>query len=256
MEWDDRIKMTVFTLANQIHDYISYEGAAKEQWDDDTIEKFIEGRDRQIKNKEITMHSRENYDLAIRLIHLSSRQGGLGIMMATKVANDARLASIINCMAALNSRGLPFIISDRTAEFILKNEAHLSNAGITDIRLAPNSAEFRKFHMRETRDLQKRLSDLTQKILENEIRAALNNEHRDLLPLFLDHQGDHANRVQYLYINNRILNNLKIQFYNAGNFSFIYGIKLAAIFHFWNGFKKCVRSIFFKNSNNVRSVGR
>ena len=68
----------------------------------DTIEKSIEGRDRQIRNKEITMHSRENYDLAIKLIHLSSRQGGLGIMMATRVATDVRLASIINCMA--NSR--------------------------------------------------------------------------------------------------------------------------------------------------------
>jgi hypothetical protein len=40
MKWDDRIKMTVFTLANQIHDYISYEGAAKEQWDDDTVKKI------------------------------------------------------------------------------------------------------------------------------------------------------------------------------------------------------------------------
>ncbi len=195
MEWDDRIKMTVFTLANQIHDYIYYEGAAKEQWDDDTIEKFIEGRDRQIRNKEITMHSRENYDLAIKLIHLSSRQGGLGIMMATKVAKDARLASIINCMAALNSRGLSLTISDRTAEFILRNEAHLSKTGIIDIRQSPNSGEFRQINIRETKDLQKRLSDLTQKILENEIMAALENEHRDLLPLFLDHQGDHANRV-------------------------------------------------------------
>ena len=196
MEWDDRIKMSVFTLANQLHDYIFHEGAAKEQWDDDTIQNFVEGRESQAAKKNITKHSRENYDLAIRLIHLSSRQGGLGIMMATKVATDARLASIINSMAALNCRELPFIISDRTAEFIRKNEVRLSKTGIKDIIQAhQNPVEFRRIFPKETKNLQKRLSDLSQNTLENEIRTTLKKHHKELLPLFLDHQGDHANRV-------------------------------------------------------------
>ena len=194
-KWDEKIYFAVFTLANQAHDYIMYQGAALENWDDRLIQEVFDNFERLEKAKRITTHSLEHFYLARNMTWLASRRGGLGITITSEMATDAWIASHLTSIAALTSRKIKFTISEQTKQTIREHVQTLNEIGITNL-FTPNG-QIRDLILTEVKDLQRKLTDNTQEKHKQSIIAKLKDEEefRHLFCLFEDHQGAHANRV-------------------------------------------------------------
>ena len=81
---------------------------------------------RRARRKEITCHTERNFEIARKLIGLSSREGGLGIMLTSTVCKDAFLASTVNSLTILKARNIAHTISERTQQFLSENENRLN----------------------------------------------------------------------------------------------------------------------------------
>ena len=193
--WDERIYYAVFSLANQTHDYIMYVGAARENWDDPTIEEVFSNFERLERAKVLTIHSRDHFYLARDLVWLNSRRGGLGIIITTKMANDAWIASHLTSIATLSSRNIDFSVSEETLNAIRNYIPQLDALEFKNIFLSNH--QLRDICLSEVVDLQKKLTGLTQEKLKQDIITTLKTEEefKNLFYLFEDHQGEHANRV-------------------------------------------------------------
>ena len=194
-EWDKKVEREVFQLANQEHDYMEFKG--RKEMDEDREKLLDEHYKRKHRCRNLTWHRREYFLMAESLIHLSSREGGLGIMMTSGIAMDAFLASSLNSIAMLRNRNVAFLLSETTKQIILKHTEKLEKTEVKNL-LLPNqdSVPFDKITPKETQGLQRQLSTNTQKTLKSQIEANLRKPAtQKLIPLFEDHQGDHANRV-------------------------------------------------------------
>ena len=76
-DWNQKVERAVFELADQLHDYDEFKGKEEEHWDEATIAMFEEEMQRRARRKEITCHTERNFEIARKLIGLSSREGGL-----------------------------------------------------------------------------------------------------------------------------------------------------------------------------------
>ena len=195
-EWDKKIEREVFRLANQMHDYITFKGMQDDRISKGDLEELLQEQERDKKVKLITPHSKLNFQIAESLIYLSSREGGLGVMLTERMAKEAFLASSINSLAMLNSRAIDHILSEKT-KLLIKNNLEIMEESnpILTAKLKEDSID--KISPEETQGLQRTLTLAAQGKMKAQVEDTLKKEEqvKRLAPLFEDHQGDHANRV-------------------------------------------------------------
>ena len=191
-DWNQKVERAVFELADQLHDYDEFKGKEEEHWDEATIAMFEEEMQRRARRKEITCHTERNFEIARKLIGLSSREGGLGIMLTSTVCKDAFLASTVNSLTILKARNIAHTISERTQQFLSENENRLNQ--VLKINEDEQQQQQQQQQIEQVRGIQKKLSSITQQKLKKEVETLL-KEDKWLEPLFQDHQGEHVNRV-------------------------------------------------------------
>ena len=195
-EWDKKIEREIFRLANQVHDYIKYKGADDDRIPKDELDGLIENAERRAECKQITIHSRENFQNAERLIYLSSREGGLGVMLTERMAMNAFLASTLNSLAMLESKKIIHTLSSMTEAIISNNSQNLRQPACLTLLKKIDGKQYKEIKQSETKGLQRTLTTVTQKRIKLEVTESFKkNSNKRLAPLFEDHQGDHANRI-------------------------------------------------------------
>ena len=190
-QWDFLAEKTVFKLAGQEGDYYTYFSEERENFEEDTRERIIQEIQRRRSRRDITLHSRERVETARELIHLSSREGGLGITLTQKISVDAFLASSLNSIAILQEKGIHFTMSEKTARFFISNQTKLSHEGVSDI--LNNDNQLRHISTEQVQGLQNRLTKSSHKACKDQIEIQISDTPE--WGLFQDHQGDHANRI-------------------------------------------------------------
>ena len=195
-KWDMDIEREIFRLANKTHDYIRYRGSEDNRIGEDELGPLIKDAERKSECKKLTLHSPENFQTAEKLIYLSSREGGLGVMLTERMAADAFLASSINSLAMLESRSIKHILSSKTEKWIFEHMDNLKFTKNTSLPEKLRNKEYNNIRQNETKGLQRTLTTITQTKLKLDVVESFKKDsNKRLAPLFEDHRGDHANRI-------------------------------------------------------------